>query len=256
MLIDWFTVGAQALNFIILAWLLKRFLYQPVLDAIDAREQRIAGQLADAAANKTAAQKERDEFGRKNEEFAGQRAELLRKATDEAAAERARLLEEARKAADSQRATLQEALRSDAASLDEAVRLRTQNEVFAVARKLLTELAGTSLDERMAAVFIQRLESLDATTKAALGSALAGAAEPALLRSAFELPAAPRAAIQTALNHAFSTEVRLRFVTAPDLVGGLELIANGQKLAWSIAAHLTSLAHDVDELLKPGATRP
>ena len=37
MLIDWFTVGAQALNFIILVWLLKRFLYKPILDAIDAR---------------------------------------------------------------------------------------------------------------------------------------------------------------------------------------------------------------------------
>ena len=38
MLIDWFTVGAQVLNFLILVWLMKRFLYKPVLDAIDARE--------------------------------------------------------------------------------------------------------------------------------------------------------------------------------------------------------------------------
>ena len=42
MLIDWFTVGAQALNFIILVWLLKRFLYKPILDAVDAREKRVA----------------------------------------------------------------------------------------------------------------------------------------------------------------------------------------------------------------------
>ena len=39
MLIDWFTVGAQTLNFLILVWLMKRFLYKPVLDAIDAREE-------------------------------------------------------------------------------------------------------------------------------------------------------------------------------------------------------------------------
>ena len=50
MLIDWFTVGAQALNFVILVWLMKRFLYVPVLDAIDAREKRIATQLGDATA--------------------------------------------------------------------------------------------------------------------------------------------------------------------------------------------------------------
>ena len=44
MLIDGFTVGAQVLNFLILVWLMKRFLYQPILDAIDAREQRIAAE--------------------------------------------------------------------------------------------------------------------------------------------------------------------------------------------------------------------
>ena len=42
MLIDWFTVAAQALNFLILVWLMKRFLYKPILHAIDAREERIA----------------------------------------------------------------------------------------------------------------------------------------------------------------------------------------------------------------------
>ena len=69
MLIDWFTVGAQALNFLILVWLMKRFLYKPILNAIDAREKRIAAELADADAKKAEAQKERDEFQSKNEEI-------------------------------------------------------------------------------------------------------------------------------------------------------------------------------------------
>ena len=42
MLIDWFTVAAQAVNFLLLVWLLKRFLHKPVLAAIDEREKRIA----------------------------------------------------------------------------------------------------------------------------------------------------------------------------------------------------------------------
>jgi F-type H+-transporting ATPase subunit b len=74
MLIDWFTVGAQALNFLILVWLMKRFLYKPVLAAIDAREKRIAAELADAETKKTDAKKERDEFQKKNDEFDQQRA--------------------------------------------------------------------------------------------------------------------------------------------------------------------------------------
>ena len=69
MLIDWFTVIAQVVNFLILVWLLKRFLYHPILDAIDAREQRIAKELADAAKKMAAAEKERDEFQHKKSEL-------------------------------------------------------------------------------------------------------------------------------------------------------------------------------------------
>ena len=35
MLIDWFTVAAQVVNFLVLMWLLKRFLYKPIVYAID-----------------------------------------------------------------------------------------------------------------------------------------------------------------------------------------------------------------------------
>ena len=65
MLIDWFTVGAQLLNFLILVWLMKRFLYQPVLDAITAREQKIAAELVDAAATQTRATQQQEEFRQK-----------------------------------------------------------------------------------------------------------------------------------------------------------------------------------------------
>ena len=57
MLIDWFTIGAQVLNFLILVWLLKRFLYKPILHAIDAREKRIAKELADADAKQSRSRK-------------------------------------------------------------------------------------------------------------------------------------------------------------------------------------------------------
>jgi F-type H+-transporting ATPase subunit b len=165
MLIDWFTVGAQALNFLILVWLMKRFLYKPILHAIDAREKRIATELADADAKKAEAQKERDEFQHKNEEFDQQRAALLSKATDEAKAERQRLLDEARQAADALSAKRQETLRNEAHNLNQAISRRTQQEVFAIARKALTDLATTSLEERLGEVFTRRLREMDGRRK-------------------------------------------------------------------------------------------
>ncbi len=250
MLIDWFTVGAQALNFLILVWLLRRFLYRPILDAIDAREKKIAAELADAAAKKADALKARDEFQHKNEAFDQQRAALLAKATDEANAERQRLLEAARQAADALSTKRQEAMRTDAKHLNEAIRRRTQQEVFAIARKALTDLATVSLEERLGEVFTRRLREMDDKAKSALGQALTTSADPALVRSAFDLPPDQRAAIQNALNETFSAAVRIRFETAPDLVSGIELTANGQKVSWSISDYLRSVEKGVDDLMK------
>ncbi len=250
MLIDWFTVGAQALNLLILVWLLKRFLYKPILNAIDAREKKIAAELADAAAKKAEAKKDRDEFQHKNEEFDQQRAALLTKATDEAKAERQRLLDEARKAADALSAKRGETLRNDAQHMSEAISRKTQEEVFAITRKALTDLATTSLEAQMTEIFTRRLRAIDAKAKASLGEAIKSASEPAVVRSAFALPDEQQAVIQKALNETFSADIKLRFETAPDLVSGIELTTNGQKMAWSIADYLTGLEHGVDELLK------
>src|SRR5271154_2616072 len=139
MLIDWFTVCAQALNFLILVWLMKRFLYKPILHAIDAREKLIASELADADAKKSDAQKERDEFQRKNEKFDQERAALLGTATDEAKAEKQRLLDEARKDADALRAKRQDALRNEQSNLNQEIIRWTQKEVFAITRKTLAD---------------------------------------------------------------------------------------------------------------------
>ncbi len=253
MLIDWFTVGAQALNFLILVWLLKRFLYRPILDAIDAREKRIAAEIADADAKTAEARRERDEFRRKNHEFDEHRAALLTRATDEANAERARLLDEARSAAAALSAKRTKTLRDEARSLGEAISRRTQQEVFAIARKGLMDLATTSLEERLGEVFTRRLREMDPRTKQGLAEALKAASEPVLVRSAFDLPEAQRATIRNAINETFAADIPLRFETAPDLVSGIELTAQGKKVGWSIADYLASLQKGVGELLNAQA---
>jgi F-type H+-transporting ATPase subunit b len=250
MLIDWFTVGAQTLNFLILVWLMKRFLYQPILHAIDAREKRIAAELADADATKAEARQERDEFQRKNEQFEQQRATLLSQATEEVQAERQRLLNAARLATDTLRAKRQNALQREQQSLNDEITRRTQDEVFAIARQTLTDLAGTSLEERMSDVFTHRLRELNGEAKDGLAKALKMSSDPVLVRSAFDLPSEQRATIQQALNETFSTEIQVRFETAPDVISGIELTTNGRKVAWSIADYLVSLEKSVGELLQ------
>ena len=250
MLIDWFTIFAQALNFLILVWLMKRFLYKPILHAIDAREQRIAGELADADAKRAEAQKEREEFKNKNREFDRQRNALLSEATEEAKAERQRLLDEARQAVEALHAKRQDALEREQQSLEDEINRRTREEGFAIARKTLTDLAGTSLEERISEVFRRRLREMDSEERKEFGKILKSTSDPVLVRSAFEMPSEQRAAIRHALNEAFAEEIHVRFETAPEVIGGIELTANGRKIAWSIADYLASLERRVGELLK------
>ena len=253
MLIDWFTVGAQALNFVVLVWLMKRFLYQPVLDAIAAREKRIADQIADAAAKEAQAATERKTFEDKNTAFDQQRASLLDKATADARAEAARLADEAQKAALALATKHEHALALQAAHLQQTIAGRAAHEVFAVARKTLSDLANADLESRMVEVFNRRLRELPEPVKKQLAAAVKPGTDAALVRSHFELAADQQAAIQNAINVTFSADVPLRFETAADAICGIELSAGGQKLAWTIAEYLRDLEHDVAALLLPAA---
>jgi F-type H+-transporting ATPase subunit b len=266
MLIDWFTVGAQAVNFLILVWLMKRFLYKPILNAIDAREKKVAAELTDADAKRAEALKERDQFQQKNDEFDRQRLELMNKAQDDAKAEREKLLEEARQAAEQLRVKSKERFAIDAENLKQSISHRTQQEVFAIARKTLSDLASASLEEQVTATFIRRISEIDGSARASLvasftsGSNSGFASAPtsgsvsipissssysssysATVRSAFELSPEQRAAIEAALNQALSLQLQLNFQTAPELISGIELVANGQSIAWNISDYLKAM---------------
>jgi F-type H+-transporting ATPase subunit b len=259
-LIDWFTVGAQVLNFLILVWLLKRFLYKPVLDAVDGREQRIQAEAKETLRKQLEAQAQLDEFKRKNEAFDAQRAAMVAEAIGQTGTQREHLLEAARKEAGELRVQYENSIRNDQAQVGRQIGRLVSDEIFAIARKALQDLAGAKLEERIAQEFVRRLRTLNLEAKKSLAVAVASSAEPALVLSSFDLPALDRAAIQDTLNETLAVEVRLRFVTAPDSVCGIEMRANGQIVAWSIADYLDTLQRKVcaslDGQLATPAVRP
>ncbi|MBS0476607.1 MAG: F0F1 ATP synthase subunit B, partial [Proteobacteria bacterium] len=230
MLIDWFTVGAQVVNFLILVWLLKRFLYRPILDAIDAREQRIARELAEADAKKAEAAEERADFERKNAAFDKEKASLLAQAVAAANAERQRLLDAARQHAAELSARRQETLLREAQDLNHEIGRRAQQEVFAIARKALGDLADATLEERMVGVFIHRLQALSADERQKLAAALQAAARPMVVRTTFELAQPEQTSAAEAIKALLGNGTEIRFETAPDLVSGIELSSDGQKV--------------------------
>lgn len=250
MLIDWFTVVAQVLNFLILVWLLKHFLYHPILKAIDVREKRIADELADADAKRAEAEQKCELFEKKNAEFDRQRIESMNKVSEDAKNESARLFDLARQESDTLRYKLALSLKNEQLSLQDELNSKVQKEIFDIVRKALSDLAGTSLEGCMAVTFVQRLDALQDAEKSHFQAAFKHSDQPIIVHSAFDLPDEPSALIVRALKGLLGDSVIIQFVTEPELISGIEMNANGQKVAWSIADYLTTLTKRVDEVMQ------
>lgn len=262
MLIDWFTVSAQAINFLILVWLLKRFLYRPVLAAIDAREKRIAQQLESAAKQQAEARAERDNFQGRSHALDQEREKILHAASEAATLERDRLLEGAREEARALRDRLSAALATEREELRRRLQSQTHAEVFALSRRVLRDLAGTDIEQRMVEVFLNQLKGLSAEQRQQIILPLGIVPRTsrrftAVVRSAFELSPGQRAAMRSAVATTLgttdtpSTPDTIEFEVSPELICGIELSVNGLKLAWSIPDYLTSVSQSLLALIDP-----
>lgn len=249
MLFDWFTLLAQLVNFLVLVWLLKRYLYKPILNAIDEREKLIARQLEEAEASKANARQEFETYQQKNAAFDQQHQERLQSAISEVNAERQKLLEQTRREVESLRLQLQESLQAEQQNLGAEIKRRTRAEVFAITRKTLADLAAVNLEEQMSRVFVNRINALTSGEKESLISALTHSSGKLSVRSTFELPEAQQLAIQSAVKNNFSTVIQLDFETAPHLVSGIELLSDGYKISWTIEDYIVSLENHISELL-------
>lgn len=249
MLIDWFTFIAQLINFLVLLWLLKRFLFKPILNAIDERENRIAMQMQEAETVKKEAMQELDSFQQKNQEIDQHRQELMEAAISEADSERQKLLEKTRNDIEELRMQLQETLKNEQQKLGSEIINRTRAEVFTIVRKTLVDLASADLESQITKVFTKRIENLNSKEKEQLLTAIKKVHGEVIVRSAFELPKNHQKAIEDLIRKDFFAETKIKFETSLNLVSGVELIAGGYKVVWSIDDYLITLEEGISELL-------
>ena len=95
------------------------------------------------------------------------------------------------------------------------------------------------------------MRNLESEEKKQLASALSAVTKSgSSFATAFDLPQAQRDSIKKTIKETLGIEIQPRFETAPDLISGIELTTDGQKVAWSIADYLTSLQKIIEDLLK------
>jgi F-type H+-transporting ATPase subunit b len=251
MLIDWFTVGAQVLNFLVLVYLLKRFLYGPIIRAMDEREKKIALRLQEGKKQQELAEQERSVFEEKTKALDRERDKRLSEITHEVEQKRHAMMHEVREAVDADRVQWYGVLEREKDAFLQDLRLRAGQHAYAVARHALLELANADLESHVVRVFEERLQQLDVTESARFKEAIQESQGKALLRSAFPLSQDTVRGITTCLETLAAGPVDVTLETAPDIICGLELIVHGRKIAWSVEEYLDSLETALPRAFEP-----
>ena len=219
MTIDFWGLGLQAVNVLILVWLLSRVFWRPVAGAIATRQEAAKTLLSNAQA----AQAKAD----------AALAEVTATRAGLAAEREAALAEAATKAETAAKAALAEA-HEKADKLVDAARLAGERDVNAarsenaaksaelavdIARKLLGRLDTGAVQAAFLGLLVEAIEKMPANDRAALVGTTTGID----LVSAGDLTAPDRAKIATAIRDAIGGEPKLTFVTDPDLIAGFEM---------------------------------
>ena len=253
MLINWFTVVAQIVNFLILVVLLKYLLYNRIIKAMDERESKIQLRLKEAEEKEQAAEREVESLREKNRDFDEQREKMLAQAKEEAETRRRELTQEARQAVTNLRLVWQEAIQREKESFIRDLRKMAAAQVYTIARKAFEDLADAALEERMVDVFLARIQKMKKREREALAASIKEAGNEVAIRSAFEIPPKLRKKMTQALHRHLTDEINPHYETAPDLILGIELKTRGRKIAWNLRHYLDTMEENALRTLEQEA---
>ncbi len=247
MLIDWFTVIAQIVNFLILVGLLKYFLYDRILSAMDAREEKIRHRLEEADSKREAAEELRRELEEKKAEMERRRGEMIQEAREAADQRRREWMDAAREAAESARDEWSAALARRREGFLRKMRELSADQVRRIGEKAFRDLAETEVEDQAVKVFLDRLKKMDAEGRDRFASALAESGKETTVVSGFSLGADRQERTSSRLREAFDEDINVAYEVSPELIFGIELRARGHKIGWSMAGYLAEMSERVSE---------
>jgi F-type H+-transporting ATPase subunit b len=222
MQLDWTTFALEIVNFLVLVWLLARFLYRPVAQAIERRRAEIERALKEAREAQAQAAALREQYEGRLAQWEREKAQARTKLREELDAERAKKMQELaaaleqerlRREALGERAALERAREAEDAALRQGA---------AFAARLGAALAGPELEARIVELALAELGKLPRERREAL--AAAAAANPrAAVASAYDLPEEQRRRIGSALAEASSAQIECDYRRDERLVAGLRI---------------------------------
>jgi F-type H+-transporting ATPase subunit b len=217
---SWWTFGLQAANFLVLVWLLQRFLFKPVKGIVARRREEIGRTLAEATAQKQTAERLRQEIEAQKSQMETERQQLLERQTTELSVERQKILEQARAEADKLKSQVEAQLEQERVAADSELFEHSVQLAIALAEKLLREIAVPSLDYHFIVRALDHVDGLPATDRSTLLSELG--ASPVVLTTAHPIGAEQQAEWCERFAKQIGTK-NVRFAADPALIAGAKI---------------------------------
>jgi F-type H+-transporting ATPase subunit b len=250
MQIDWLTVAAQIVNFLVLVWLLQRFLYRPITTAMARREERIEARLSEAKAARAEVETEAERLRGQQRDLEASREDMLREARQKAADLRTDLEEDLRQEMEVRRKTWEEHLKDERDEFAARLQHQAGQQVIDIVGRVLQDYAGSDLAGQTVGTFVERLEHLDAEARAKLEAAAGRAKGPALVESSMPLKPAARSQITRAIHEHIVPDIEVDYNEDDDLLLGVRLTIGEQTVEWSATRFLHRLETTLDEVIE------
>jgi F-type H+-transporting ATPase subunit b len=254
--IDWITVAAQIANFLVLVWLLQRFLYQPITRAMTRREKEIESRLTEAKEARQTAEEEAEALRTRQADLDAEKGRILDGAKQEAQSLRERLEADLREDMETRRETWRKHLEDERGSFAKILQRSAGHQVIAITGHMLQEYARSDLDGGIASGFLERLKNLDQDRRNKLADAAARSDGAARILCSVPLQPGARGKMTRALHKVLKTDIDVQYEHDADLILGVRLMIGEQTLEWSVARHLKRLESTLDEVIdSTGPTR-
>lgn len=245
MQIDWLTVVAQIVNFLVLVWLLQHFLYGPITRAMERREERIASRLREAVKKCEEADREAAGYRDKQSELDVQREQLLADAREEADQKRRALERKARSDVEQKKLEWLQQVEDQREEFLRDLRQRATEQFYTLARRTLTDLADAELEGQIVRKFIEKLTALDQGIKEKIATAGSKAGDILTVRSRFEMAANLRQHVTKIIHEEILGAAEVIYEQTAETGVGLELKAGGQTVSWNLDSYLDGLESEI-----------
>ena len=240
--LDWVTFSLEILNFLVLLWILKHFLYKPVLNVIAQRQASINDKVEEAIKKQTEAEQLKSQYTNRLTEWENEKKAARHKLDEEIDSLRQQRMQDLNLQLETERQKA-EAIQQRRLEQDKTqAQMTALYQGAAFTAKLLSQLASPDLEKQLIDLFIAQLQEMPEQQQQTIQSNIDPASNEVQVCSAYPLPQSVQQFLETALNKLINKTITIKYTQDPELIAGLRVSIGAFMLQANIQDELQSFA--------------